>query len=1327
MSRATNAPAGGLTARLRPALAWSTTLIVALATMVLLPATPAFAAESMTLVKSSTANALVGGAVDVTLRASNTGTDPLYNLSFRDQLPAGVTYVPGSTKPVQFGDPVIATDVPSGRQTLVWRNVSDLPLDASQSLDFKMATDPVKLPVGSTFSNVATAYANGNNRLVPDFDAAGSYTGDASVQISSAPAATKISAIRIRKSEPSPEGELLRGIHAHSTVYTLTVTNNSQNDDDSVVVVDHLPAQLEFLGCGTTDNTSGTNVEYTGAPRLDASTPDVPGCTGSQVPKSIDTVTDPSGLPAGVYTKVQWDLGTLTPGQKVEINYRAGIPQRANVVFPVDGPTAASLEQGANLDNNTGTSTREALVVKQLTNHATVSATYDGPVATGASTTVGDAHNLTVTAEDLALQKAVTPGNFTHGGIATYTLDLQAGEYADATGIVITDVLPNGLCPLGGAGENWATGDPTECEGSAATAPSVPFTAVENGNGTFTLTFSAIDLAASKTTTVTYQARMLDSYRGGVSAPTVAGDSYTNTATLTATTTTLAAVNPPGGVTAATVKDASSATIVSGAVLLDKQIQPNAGPKPHTCATTETGYADADTLTAAETAFSEGSRVCFLLRVDFPSGNETKNPELADFLPDYLTYESGSAQALAGNEVTTAFDAATLTFTLGDSATAGGDRFVPRGKTFLWRISGIVNDAPLTQPEVAGNLAKLQWVNTAGAVSFLRDQEDFAVAPAPPVSVVKSANRVTASAPGVPGNLPDGGSSLAQRIRGGDVVDFTVAVRNNGTAALSTDRDVIGPDVWDRLPRSITCADVSNISAGGICTDPGAATHPTFSDRTTRSAIRWDRPDTVTIAPAATLALTYRVTYPSTIATNRSYVNNAAVASYASSSNVGTLVAHHPQSNVDTTVTAAQMDVPAAADGHTLLAPDAAVTKTNVTQVADATQGSTASVHYAAIGETVTYTVTGTIPALTTVYGGVLYDTTPAGIRVDAAVFEYRAAPGDPWTTSLPLGFTATTPPAAPRVDFPASHDAGAEDDAVRITITATVVTHASNIHAAVRTNTARLTSQTEYGSALTTRTGSSAITVVEPAPSPTKQVNNTMPVAGQTVRYTVTARNVNPSSLDAMRPPLFESVLVDCVPTGLTLDPASVTPSTGTATVAAVGSNGCAADRTPIVWQVDDLAWRNAAAAAGASPWPTLQYDAEVAPAAAGAKSYTNTVSLTGTSMDGADADEKTYTGTTDRTVTVPSADLTKTVTPLKVPVGGVATYDLGITLPASVNFYEATVVDTLPSGITPGVGRADRLHLHVHRRPRGHLLRPRHGRRQTDPVGAGARLVAR
>ncbi|MEO9322212.1 hypothetical protein ABFT23_01895 [Nocardioides sp. C4-1] len=1265
----------------RWSLGLSTLLVATLVALV--PIERAAAAESLRVTKSATPNVLVGGLLDVSVVAANNGDQPEYNLTFRDQLPAGVTYVGGSTRPEAAGEPRVVTGT-DGRQVLVWENVSDLPVGAEQRLDFQVRASATAHPVGSSFTNVAQAYASAAPRTLPKFDAAGTYTSGATVQGASGAVASTITAITVDKSEPSPEHELVRGVHQHSTPYTLTVTNNTEHDTRDVVVVDHLPAQLELLGCGTADNTSGTVVEYPGAPRLDVSTPDVPSCV---TPSSVDTVGDPAGLPAGVYTRTEWRLGTLAPGQVVRIVYRAGIPQRANTLTFAGGrPSAASGRQAANLDNNTGAPTRETSVEQVVTNRAAVTATYTGPVSPGTSTTVGDTDTVSVTAEDLAVHKSVSPGQFRHGGIATYTLVVRTGEYADASDVVITDVLPDGLCPLD-ATTNHAPGSPAACAPSSADAPSLAYDTVTNeADGSTRVVFRPVALDASGTLTITYRARMLASYRGGASAPTVAGDSYTNRVSLAGDTTTLATVDAPGGVRTERVADSSSATLTSDAPRLTKLIQPRSTMDPAACSTQAGQYADAATLAADQTTFVEGSRVCFLVRVDFPTGNETRNPVLTDILPDHLTLEG--VTTLAGSTVASSFDAATSTWLLGTPR--DGQRYAPVGATALLGISGIVDRAPTTTPDVAGNLAKLTWQSTAGRVGFLRARQDFSIAPPPPLAVTKSALRVTATPPGATGQLPDSAApGAAQRIRAGDVVEYAVAVRNNGTAANRNAVDVLGPDVWDRLPLGIRCAQVSDISDGGVCTDPNAAGHPTFTDRATRSAIRWDRPLSVTIAPGATASTTYRVTFPDTVSATRTYVNNAAVASYETRTNRDTTVPHHPASNVDTTVTAAMVDAPRADDSHTLATPAAGVTKTNDTGVDDAAQGADpAALNYVTPGETVTYTVVGTVPARTSVHNGVLADQTPAGISVRSATFQYQATPSSPWT-GLPAGYAATLPTSGPRLAFPSVVTAGAEAVSVRIIISAVATADAANVHGVVRTNTARLTSTSETGVALTTQSASSAVTLVEPSPAPTKTAANRTPGAGEVVRFTVTARNAdatNATTLDQRRPVLHDAVLVDCVPAGLTVVTGSLATTTGTAVLGAAGTEGCAADRVSIRWPVGDLAWRSTAQAAGADPWPVLTYDVTVSPAAAGGASYRNTALLSGSSMPGDNPAERAYSRSATETLTVPGSALTKTVDRLRVPVGGTAEFTLAVTLPASVNFYDTTVVDTLPAGISPG-----------------------------------------
>src|SRR5690606_2116376 len=288
-------------------------LVATLAALLLLgsglvaPAAPAFAAVSLAAGVEAPDRVLLGEPATVTVTAENTGDADQYNLSFRHVLPAGVEYVAGSSSE-HLGEPEVRTG-PSGETVLLWVNVSDLPVGGVQRLTYRVLPGVAELPVASTFTSQATVHASTDERTVPRFDGEGTYAPlPVTTSATSGAATTTVTAIRVAKSEPSPEHELLRGVHAHPTVFTLDVTNNGHHPTEDVVVVDHLPAQLELLLCGDVDNTAGGAVEYPGAPRLDAG-PDV--TTSCPEPASVTTVEDPAGLPAGVYTRVEWHLGTL--------------------------------------------------------------------------------------------------------------------------------------------------------------------------------------------------------------------------------------------------------------------------------------------------------------------------------------------------------------------------------------------------------------------------------------------------------------------------------------------------------------------------------------------------------------------------------------------------------------------------------------------------------------------------------------------------------------------------------------------------------------------------------------------------------------------------------------------------------------------------------------------------------------------------------------------------------------------------------------------------------------------------------------------------------
>lgn len=1257
----------------RSARSVSSSLVVTfLAAMfvVLTQASPAHAVPTITLAKTATSNVLVGGRIGFELAATNptgpTAADE-FNLSFRDELPLGVTYVAGSTSPASLGEPTIRT-AGNGRQTLIWSNVADLPIGQTTRLAFIANASSATYPVGSTVPNTATAYANTDPRVLPRFDSAGVYTSGATEQATSGAASTGISALDVTKSEPSPERELLRGVHDQSTVYTITTRNNGAFATNGVTVVDLLPAGLEFLGCGTTDNSSAP--EYTGAASL-ASVPDV--TTSCPTPTSVTTVTNPPGRPAGIYTRVEWTLGNLAPGAENIVRYRAGIPQRANTAtFPSGTPTG--LGQVANLDNNTGPSTRETAAEQALTNAVTASGVYQGPVAPGASTSVSDTDTVTVTAEDLALVKSVNPGAFTGGGVATYTLTLRTGEYVDATNIVLTDVLPDGLCPLSTT-TNYAPGAPAECgpvPGSNPTGASYD-TVTVNDDGSYRIVFTPVPAAHNTTTTVTFRARMRASFGGGGQDPTVSGDGFTNTVSLTGTTTVRPQVQGPGDTGPTTVDDTSSASLSSDGPSIDKRIQPDVpANRPYSCSTSSSAYVDNLTANDPQLTFDEGDRVCFLVRVDFSDVNSTKNVQVADFLPPGMVYEIGSAQLTPNNTVDANIVQAVNPVRWVVGTPRAGGRFVAPGGVFEAVLSATIGaPAPGPAPDITANLFKMRYENTGGSVSSLRDQLDLSVAPPPPVGIAKTAARISPN----PATIPNNGN-----VAGGQVVQYTVRVTNNGSTANRNNLDVIGPDVWDVLPAGITCSMVGTISDSGICYDPASADYPTpRTGLTTRSIIRWDLASTITIVAGANRALTYRVTWPSTFSVSRTFTNNAAVSTYQTSTNTGGVSNHAPASNIGAGVT--DTDVPAAEATFTVVTPNASVTKTAVT---DVTEGGNTNAQ-GAIGETLTYTYYVNVPAGTSVHNGSLTDPMPTGIVLTgtAATATYFPDASTTTTAALPGGFSLD--PATGALTFPTTWTNDTTTvQRFQVSIQARVQNAVSSQHGTGRTNTATFrSSQTPGGTAVTARTGTATVTVVEPSPTLTK-VNNDADgrvTAGQNILYTLTADNV------AGRPPLHDAFIVDCIPAGLDLVAGSPTPAArditaGTGTGA--GSNGCAVGTTRIEWSLNDLV-------AGSNR--VITYRVIVTDVAGGSAQYQNTAQLSGSSMDDnkvarADPDratERGYTTTATSTVTVTPAAVDKTVARPTYPVGDTGRWTVNVTIPALVNFYDAAVIDRLPAGIDP------------------------------------------
>ncbi|QZY51005.1 isopeptide-forming domain-containing fimbrial protein [Leucobacter tenebrionis] len=470
--------------------------------------------------------------VDIGVANDDESTSDGYNLGLGVLVPQGVIFVGageslGQPKRVyQAGETVpsqgasceavgltgagagASCTVPEGSQYLVFPNISDLPAGASNRGSLTLRPDAGAFPVGSNLDIRVFAFASDDERFLPSFPGSGGSGGPAATsQPGIGEAGLRVGAARIEKSEPSPENELLRGVHDNTTTYTLRVWHTGEGDIDDLVVTDFLPAGLEYLGLGGTDNTTNANGtqggpgEYPGKGAMNAPAPhdsfyadaDRPAdhelarnaaLAGAErvetlVPTADDIAAFP-GLDSGrVYTKVTWNIGRLAAAGLVdysivdphaqsypdaagrpgffEIRYRAAVPLFENTLdFGGETPSPEGGLQGSNLDNNRGASTRQGQAMpdpegapRAQTNVAGVSGVYTGEVASSEDARVRDTTEHTVTAMDVRVLKTVDNAEFTQGGLARYRLDIATSEYTGAElggpGDSSADVRPNRL------------------------------------------------------------------------------------------------------------------------------------------------------------------------------------------------------------------------------------------------------------------------------------------------------------------------------------------------------------------------------------------------------------------------------------------------------------------------------------------------------------------------------------------------------------------------------------------------------------------------------------------------------------------------------------------------------------------------------------------------------------------------------------------------------------------------------------------------------------------------------------------------------------------
>jgi len=1170
-----------------------------------------------------------------------------YNLSFRAVLPAGITYTGGAAFPPQ----VINNAPTAGKTTLIFSNISDLVANSTQAVALNLTHDPNLYEVGDTYNVEWEAFVNTDPRYEPKFNStgtviAGTYTGSATSTSTST-----INAIKVTKSEPSREGEILRGVHDNQTIYTLKLENNSVNPTAATTLDDYLPAGLEFLGCaGTPDSTTdaptnpGSNREYPGAPAIVVQP--VPDCFAPVLVETVQIDPDLAGpMPFAVYTHVRWNTGTLAPAQIKTYRYRAAVPLAENTLaWTGTQPTPASGNQATNLDNNSGPEIRDE---QDLTNYAIGKGTYTG--RNGAIAVSSDAR-LSRTAEDLVVYKSNST-ELGQGDITTWELRFRTGEYRYSDDIVVTDTLPSGLCPLGPV--NYTTqNDPSDAEcDPTGDNPSVPYkTVAENANGTFTIIWDKTVLAKLGHTNVndefviTFPTKTRTNYQSNFlpSTPILAKDGITNNVSLTgdAFSRCTAPGTPDCSITGPRiwgpagnpepVVDASSAGQEAPTVALTKEVS--------------TGSTNCTTATYGKTlpVYRPGDKVCWRLTIDFPAKVDTNELTVTDFLPVNSTFIPGSIANTAANTITNTPDVSeaangVINWSLGGFVAVGSQKFQVTLATTTTPV-GFIDPS-----DIKGNLMKFAIQNTVGQAFPLRDQVNFEVIP-PMVSIKKGVRQVNS---GPIQNPPADGLT----VRADDVATYQVDVKSTG--------DTKQVQVWDRLPAAFDCTAVTAISDGGICVDGGAG----------RDVIKWTVP---AIADGATKSLTYKVQIPSDVGPENNFVNESGVREYKAETNQGTDYTYTPLNNIDpvnpNTPNIARVD-----DPSNVLTPNVAINKTRTTSITET--GNDANTQ-ATIGETINYTVTTTLPGGTTMKINPRIVDTPDSATTQPIVGTPTATlNGNP----LPVGWSITTVGQTVTVQMPDNYVVpNGTDHVVRMFISTRVADVSANVRSQNRTNQATVlwtdTSDRSRNS------NSVSTTIVEPSISQTK-TNSVQPNAvppGSPVTYTLTTRNSSSSNVSIAH----DTVIRDVVPAGMTLVDAGDNPLADGAVVPGTGG---------ATW---DLATRTITGPAidinpGASVVWTYKATVDSPPIAG--TNLVNTADATTTSINGTDTNERTaasstntgYTASSSSPVTINGASVVKSVDPAWATIGTPVTYTVDLTIPKNLTMFNLTAVDTLPDSV--------------------------------------------
>jgi LPXTG-site transpeptidase (sortase) family protein len=895
------------------------------------------------------------------------------------------------------------------------------------------------------------------------------------------------------------------------------------------------------------------------------------------------------------------------------------------------------------------------------------------------------APNITIIEPVINTAKTVTPATADAGDTVTFTVTLTnpASGSTTAHDVTWSDTLPTGLTYVPASlalGTCTASTPPTLSDASAPT-----------------LTASGGLFQPGESCTITFQAT--------VNYSATPGQTLTNTA-ISQWTSLPGAVNDRS--TYNTASDERTGADGVGGALNDYASQGSAALTINSTAPQKSIVATSEASTGVQGAppverLVIGEIVRYRLQVQWPEGTSL-NAMLFDNIPAGLQFlNDGTAKAafvcnsgcitssnpligaspvISGNETT--IGSITPSFVLPDDAvssspTANNDAYGSSTDVYFKFSNLVNNDSDVDQEFVVVEFNALV-LNISSNQSGTGRDNNFAVLIGGNTQATSNTVTIRIAEP----TLTLSKTVTTLPTDAGDSLVYTLLITNTSSGvnrATAFDLNLIDTLNTYLIPGAVNIASTQ----GATCVGPSGSGTTAFShnggsftsNTLTFTATCLDPGQSITITVTATVAATVPAGYTLPNTANLTYTSLPGTGTSPNptgSTTPGTSGSGTGERNGQDGVGGALNDYAATSAVNTPLA----------TPQIDKRTPTPAS---APIGATVTFPILVTLPEGLT-QNLTVVDNLPVGlVYVSHSIVTTAAASGG----LLTADYNGTLP--APTVTAPGGSgddltlafgnvttaaDNVTNNNAFVVFVTARVNNEIGNQNGTTLANTARLT-YTDPDTGLTTIADAipENVTVLEPELNIAKSADDTTPAYGQTLTYTLTISHLPTSTASA-----YDIVVSDTIPSGLTYVSGSISAPPGwTANDSAAPTLTwtCAA---PCSLPLGNTAALTYQVTVNGPPGPPNPGDV-----------LTNTASMTWTSLDGADPNERTGSGGVNDyadsdsesvTVTYPDLTITKTDGSATYVPGAPVTYTIVVSNVGNGDALGATVSDAIPPQIT-------------------------------------------